>query len=235
MKKLLLFAGFLTCLPAFADPCVSGTLQSYINLGATGCSDGSAVFRNFMTVPGQNGATQVAAGAVSVTPGGTLTNPNLTFGLNLTATNSQLFESIFRFNVLGTFSGVTDQLNSPTATGNGLVLSVVDICPGGSFSGTSPSGCPAGATTLIAAFDTVAPLLLDSATFPARSAFDVFTDLTADGGGTGTARLQSATVGFTGGISAVPEPASLTFMLGGLSLIGLFARRKSQKAPTEEQ
>lgn len=208
-----------------AAPCGNSTLQGYIGLGATGCSFGAVTFSAFQLVPGQTGATPVAATGVTVAPGGSTYNPMLTFGFtNPAATSAQLLESIFRFTISGSpLTGASLGL-AGSATGDGLVTNVLNVCPNGRFAGNSPGGCPnteGGAITFVNAVDRQ---LTDSTGPLLASFFDVFVDITLDGGPSGTATLNAATLSVT----ATPEPSAGLLMAVSLAaLAGINARRKS--------
>ena len=208
---------------ATGGPCLPGTLQSYINLGAGGCQSGAVQFGSFLAVPGQFGAAPIDPGQVQVTPGGSQFNPLLLLTLNRTATGAQLFESIFRFTAMGPLEDVSIALNSPTATGNGVVTGILDVCPGANFAGSSPAGCPKTPASLIA-FKSASDAQLSAGTLVTPSSFfDVFVDLTVDGGLNGTATLSSAAVG----ISAAPEPSSVFLIAAGLGAIWVWRRRRT--------
>ena len=215
---------------AFGSPlCLTGALQSYIGLGAGGCMIGSTVFSDFTIVPGQSFANVIDPNLVQVQPG---PNPNLSFTLNAAAPAGSLLESIFRFRATGALGSAGLALGSASATGDGAALGILDICPGGSFSGNSPSGCPAGALSGVA--------LPGSGTLltASGSSFDVFVDLTADGGSAGTAALGSATVSFNVvNPTAVPEPAAFWALGTGLAVLGLYrkASRRNSLKGTKKQ
>ena len=196
-----------------AAPCVNGTLQSYINLGAAGCSVGIVDYQSFTIVPGQNFATVINPASVTVTPGGSLLNTTLRLGLNQTAEANQLFDLIFRVRAVGNLTGASAMLGTPTATGDGVSTAVLEVCPGGNFMGMSPSGCSTGAQTAIAFADAIGPNTLTDNVAAKASFFDIFFDVSIDGGTAGRATLASATLG----VNAVPEPSTMLLMALGLA------------------
>ncbi len=225
MKEFLFSGGLmlLSMAVAFGGPCLPGTLQTYINLGSTGCQIGAVQFADFTVAAGQAIATPISPGQVQVSPGGGVFNPALLFTLNQTATAGQLFESFFRFDVSGTLTGASISLGSPATTGDGAVTGILDVCRNGLFSGGAPIGCSGSAATAIAFAIAEDSQLSDSVSLGASSFFDVFVDLTADAGLSGSATLPSASVS----ISAVPEPGAMLLAGAGLALIGVLrARRK---------
>ena len=69
-RKIL--CGVVVCaagLPAQAAVCVGGSLNSYLALGASGCTVGALTFSDFVvdTFPGPT-ATQIAPGTLSIAP-----------------------------------------------------------------------------------------------------------------------------------------------------------------------
>jgi hypothetical protein len=107
--------------------------------------------------------------------------------------------------------------------GYGAVTGVLDVCRNASFAGGAPIGCPGPSGSAIAFTIAGDSQLSDSVSFSGSSFFDVFVDLTADGGLSGSATLTSASVS----ISAVPEPAAMLLVGVGLAMIGVLrARRK---------
>ena len=118
-------------------------------------------------------------------------------------------------------SSMSITLNQSSFTGDGAVIGILDVCPGAMFSGGTPVGCPSSPGSALAAVSEGGSFPSDVTTLPISSFFDVFAELTIDGGLSGTASLPSATVG----ISAVPEP-STTLLLPFVALAGAQAVRK---------
>lgn len=212
----------LSCTTSVGAPCVPGNLQTFINLGATGCQVENVQLSAFTVLDGQPSATPVDPAQVQLTPGGTALNPVLLFTLNRAANAGQLFESFFRFSASGPLAGASISLTSPAVTGDAAVTAMLDVCANGSFSGGGPFGCPTSPASLIAFAIDQSSLLSDSAGFPRASLFDVLVDLTIDGGQSGSATLNSATVGF----AAVPEPSAALLVALGLSAIGVIRVRR---------
>lgn len=221
MKKWFLHATvpfFLFGSALFAAPCVSGTLQSYINLGVTGCSVGGVDYSAFSLVPGQFGATQISPGSINVTPGGTQLQTMLLLSLNQTASAGMLLETIFRVRAAGLLSTASIALNSPTVTGDGAVTGILDVCAGGNFAGSAPSGCPTTARSALVFATAGGPnQLSDSVSFVPTSFFDIFFDVSIDGGSTGSATLTSTSLG----VNAVPEPSAIILVALGIGAIGI--------------
>lgn len=216
MRTGLFIGTLLLCSSAaFADPCLPGTLQDYINRGPIGCTLGVALFADFTTVPGQSFATIIDPASVQVTPDGTSGKPALEFTLNADANAGQLLESVFRFDVsaLGLSSSTMTLGPSSAATGDGVATATEDICPGGTFTGDQPLGCPNSPASLITFAADFGSSTSDTANFSPASFFDIFVDLTVDGGTFGSAHLDSATVQVSAQPAPVPEPASALLLL----------------------
>ena len=86
MKRACLVAliGWLLPTAAFAAPCVPGSLASYVALGSSGCSVGSALFFGFADLPVQGGAFSIPDTNVFVNPV-TAGGPGFRFNVNATA------------------------------------------------------------------------------------------------------------------------------------------------------
>lgn len=226
MKVTLLFSSILIAGTAFGSSCVTQSLQDYLNLGSAGCDIGVVSLSGFALAPGQNGATPINPLQVIVTPGGSPFAPTLAFGLSTTATAPTFLESFFRFHATGPgLVGNMLSLNSASASGDGVNTAVENICPGASFTGNSPLGCP-GSSSLVTFADASSSQLTDFASFPVTSFFDIFVDLSVDGGLAGSATFGSAAVQLT----ATPEPAAALLTLAGFVMFAVSSRRL--KKPT---
>jgi hypothetical protein len=162
-----------------------------------------------------------------VTPGGSQDTPTLLLTLNSSAAAGELFELFFRFNAAASvLTASSISLGSPQVTGDGAVTGVLDVCAGGQFLGVTPLGCSGVAGSAIA-FATGLPdaQLAASVGFPVSSFFDVFVDLTVDGGLNGTAVLDSAAVSVT-----TPEPSTLILMAAAFGCLGIFKSRRGRRS-----
>jgi hypothetical protein len=224
MKTSLLLGWLvvLSCAVTFGSPCLPGNLQTFINLGATGCQVETVEFTNFTLLPEQSIATPIDPTQVQVSPDGVALNPMLSFTLNRTANAGQVFKSFFRFSASDSMYGASIGLISPRVTGDAAVTAILDVCPNGSFSGGAPLGCPTSPASLVVFAIDQSSLLKSSTSFTVSNSVDVFVDVTLDGGRSGSVTLNSATVGF----SSVPEPSTGLLLALGLSLFGTLRARR---------
>jgi hypothetical protein len=212
---------------AVAAPCVPGTLQDYFDL-VGGCEIGVTSFSEFTDIPGPSGGTPIDPTLILVTPGSSVVNPHLTFTFDRTATGTDFFDNVFRFLVSGTtastrFNGARATLNGASATGNGVVTLVEDLCEDGTFDPLTPTGCTGAPETLIALATEFVSIPSASTTLGSPiSFFDVFADIGIDGGLAGTASLVSATLAF----ALVPEPPMFALLLVALAALAVTARRR---------
>ena len=224
MRTLLLCGclAVLSCTAIVGAPCFPGNLQTFIDLGATGCQVGAVQFTAFTELEGQTSATPVDPEQVQVTLSGTALNPTLLFTLNRAANAGQVFESFLRFSASGPLAGASLGLTSPAVTGDAAVTALLDVCANGSFSGPAPFGCPTSQASLVAFAIDQSSRLSDSARIDTSRFFDVLVDLTIDGGQSGSARLNSASVGF----AAIPEPSAGLLVVCGLLAIAVGRARR---------
>lgn len=212
---------------AAATPCVSGSLQDYINLAA-GCDIGGVTFSGFAVAPGQAAATPIDPNLIVVTPG-SASDPGFAFAIGVVAGAGELFEAFFHYQMLAApgaeITGASLALGASSATGDGVVTAVQDLCLGGTFDPTQPVGCTGTALSLIA-LEAEGISLGDSALFAGVSVIDVFMDFVVDGGLFGSATLGSGTTqsGTTGG-NPVAEPSTLALTLLALALAARTRRR----------
>jgi hypothetical protein len=116
--------------------CVTATLLDYVNLAPdNGCTINGSRLMNFELAPLLPGATEIDPSAIQVTPGGG-PFPQLILTLNSTAGPGQIFESFFRFNVVGGgMMGASISLGNASTAGDGAITGVLDACSGGPLSG----------------------------------------------------------------------------------------------------
>lgn len=228
MRRVLLSAVFVLAIPSLgtASPCVPGTLANYIALGAGGCSIGSTTFFDFSAGAVQNGATPVAAANVTVSPVGI--GVGLNFGFNVIAGAADLLEALIGYSVDGGLFGSNSlSMVGSSVTEDGSITAIEDKCIGGTFAGADPSTACAGTGLSLLVIDVDGfQQLSDTAAFAASSFFDVFTDVTIDGGLLGSATLNGTVTNRFGdaNAAAVPEPSAI--LLVGSGLFAFWARRR---------
>lgn len=217
------------CAPlAAANPCVSGTLQDFIDLAA-GCEIGSTVFAGFVVLPGLPAATAIDPNLIEVAPGGSVAEPALVFAFNVSSAPGDLYEAFFHYSVAAgagvALNGASVALGGASASGDGAVTAVQDLCLDGVFPGGVPPGCTGTALTLIA-FAIDADAGNDSALFANASMIDVFVDFVVDGALDGAATLGSGTSQYmTTASTPVPEPPTLALALLALAVAAGVRRR----------
>lgn len=211
----------------FAAPCTPGTLDTYIGLAA-GCTHQGGTFSDFYISAGFGLATPIDPAAVSVTPGGTPSNPSLLFALNETAPAGSVRELFLHFSAsFPVLTGLLIELGQASAQGDGVVTGITEVCSGGSFLGAWPVGCSGEYAQTLTFVTSVDKQLQDQAAVAASSFFDVFVEITPDGGltgtgGVGTFLFQLDTT--PGGGTTVPEPSTFLLLMPVLALASLRRR-----------
>ena len=213
MQRLAwIFAGFLILafqLPA--SPCVAGaTLDTYVALGAAGCTIGPQTVNNFSfsVVSVGGGATAIADTDITVTP---------TFGTNL-------YGAIFASSDFSVTSGFVNYLigftwDSLPIAGMGDVLDPGDVniltdgCVGAAFLGSSCSGAVVSVT--------VDPSQLTDTVFFSPTAILGIANHISLNADQGTASFKS----IENDVFVTPEPASFLLAALGMSMIAVGIRR----------
>ena len=202
----------LSPLTILATPCAQGSLQTYVNLGSTGCELGNWQFASFTLGPVPPFPTMDPT-LVNVTPGGTSLQPELLFTVNQTANAGEQFGLLFHFVVTGALDSVSLQFNSPSFSGDGVVWAYLDVCPDGFFT-YAPFGCPSAIPFLSPAVYQGHNEPADLRPLPNASFYHTSLHLYLDGQ-SGTASLESASIQF----NSVPEPDVMLLTLAGLGAI----------------
>lgn len=215
MKKtlLLILCTFGLSYSAFAMPCGTDTLATYMSDGS--CTIGDLTFSDFMYTSSDLG------GGLAPTPDGiTVSLATMGTGLDFNslwvAGTGQLVDSSITFTVTTTNpGGITDLdlIVAGGATGSGVASATE--------SSTSP------VLSLAAGFGTGSDVPEDSTTiFPPVDSITLTKDIGVSGGSTsGFAHLSDVYNLFSEGTSTVPEPSSLFLCAGVLAFIPI-ARRK---------
>ena len=225
MRNLLLLGCLLFVPAVFAGTCLPGTLADYVLL-PDACNINQVQFGSFFLGPVANFATEIDPALVQVTP---LSDPGavgLLFTLNANANAGEVFESFIHFSATaGWLTSATISLGSPLVTLDGAVTAVMDVCADGDFLGVEPLGCTGSPGTAIAfAIDDPNSSLSSRLDFPVSSFFDVFVDITIDGGLAGSAFLDSAAVSID-----TPEPGNLLLVTLSLASLGAIKLRRRRR------
>ena len=195
--------------------CVSGTLASYVALGSAGCSLGSDVLSGFETLSGINLSTPISPAAINITPLITAGNVGLMFTLSSNASGGSILEALVDYRMSGgSYTGASISASGTSASGNGAVTDIQNLCFGGLFGPDGVTGCSTGRTgTLL--------LLGDGSTstaFAGAASVNVTDDITFDSGGPGSANGAAGGVfadTFATSASSVPEPGALSLLIAG--------------------
>jgi len=225
--SLLALAALSVARLGVAASCVGGTLAGYVSLGAGGCTIGNNTLYDFKVFStGTAGATELAAGLVSLTPSGGNYNPSLALSVNQTDTAPTILETFFTYDISGAgYTGTAASLGGSSETVDGAVTGIANYCLGGNFGTDGVDGCPGtnGAIVTADGFQNS-----DSAGFSKVPFINVTDDFTLDGGTLGTASGGT----FTNSFTAVPEPVSIA--LAGLGLILAASHRKRATRSNKE-
>jgi hypothetical protein len=215
MKRACLTVVMCWSLPsaALAAPCVQGSLASYIALGNTGCSVGSALFFDFVDLPLQAGAVVIDDTDTLVNPVNDASGPGLRFDVNSDAGPGTFLQGVVGYTVSGVgFTSNQLSLTGSAVTPGGAVTAIERKCLEGTFA-LGATGCT-GIDAALVAFDLgLDQSLFESLTFAPATLLGVVLDVAVDAGPDATASLGSVTTQFT----VVPEPATLTLLGIGLA------------------
>jgi hypothetical protein len=237
--RIILFSACATVISMFtlsAAPCTPGTLASYIALGSTGCTVGGDTFFNFQLISNSatGGATAVGAGLISVeglgpagTTGASAVAPFLSndIGINFdtalwTTTAGQSIDDNISFDVsVGPGAAtITDAglVQDSFVTGNGSVTVAEKGCSGITFPCNQTWGVATNDSSFVA-----------NSIFTSTGTLSVEKDI-AIVAGNGTAGVSSIADVFS--TSEVPEPRSLSLLLGLGLVAGFVFKKKFQGA-----
>ena len=213
---------------AFGISCAPGTLLDYVGLGASGCTVGDVTFSDFLQLAIPGAATLIPASAIGVTPVLAVGEAGLAFDVGVAVSSGEFLDTRFRFRVNDTLGGATLAMTGASATGDGAVSVVEEICLGAPF-GPACGGAALAPPLGVFAVDGIADLS-DSGTFASASLLGVIADVGVDAGETGTAALELVTLRFQTGAStppAVPGPSPLVLLVAAGAAAGACRRAKN--------
>lgn len=228
MRRLLPLVFIVLAWPASgssAPLCVSGTLDTYIALGDGGCEFAGALFANFSSVASPSGGVEIDATGITVNP----FDLGLDFTLAADVAAGDLTGVLIGYQLSGPSLGDASlSMTGTTVTPDGVVFVVEDICIGGLF--TPLPVCDGTPVSLIAVDDGFGAFPTDDESFAADTFFDIFVDITLDGGLAGAAALDGTVrTAFRGGATPpVPEPSALLLVASGL-IASLASRRRNRR------
>jgi hypothetical protein len=229
-RSVLLAAAFVFVLAGrsqAAPLCGADSLTNYLSLGS--CSIGGATFSNFSLVtPLPTGANAVSTNSVIVLPFNTTTSVGFQFLFDVTSTSFQLNELLFGY--LASAAGFTDAtLSTPgaTASGDGSVTAIQDLCIGGAFMTGGIRGCSAGQDANIAFAIDGDQSLSETLSFASVPLLGIVNDIAVDGGLNGNALLAGGFTNVFTVASPVPEPATVSLVAAGI--VWLMRRRGRQQ------
>jgi hypothetical protein len=221
LTRWLALASLVVAPAVVALPCANGSLADYIAIGS--CEIGDAAFSGFETLPDiPSGATEIAPNAIFVSPVATATDVGLAFAFDVAAGATEVFSTLFRFQLEQlaerTFTGVSSSLAGGSAGGDGVVLLIEDLCVGALFA-TAPTGCGGiSSLTTIAFVTDPDPEPNAAADIPASTRLDVVAQFIVDGGSGGAASLGTGTLRFAAANGQAPEPGGPLLLLTALGL-----------------
>ena len=227
MRKMVLMACLVAGVPAGASaaPCVAGSLADYIALGAGGCTFAGATLADFSSGAAP-GAIAIDPDAIFVTPaaivpgGGGPASLGVTFQLTGAAAAGEIKGN-----------GIGYSLGGPTFVARHLELANSSVEPDGVVTAVQARIDPLDPGRLLdplIVFDIgIDAELFASAALPPASFFDIFTEITLDGGLSGFAG-QDVRVTELFDPQRIPEPAALGLL--GAGLAALAWRRRVTRA-----
>jgi len=210
---------------ASAGPCLPGTLQDYVLLGSGGCTLNQVQFQDFLLAPVAGFATEIDPALIQIAPSGSVFTPTLLLTFNSTANAGEVFESFFHYTAFASPLTIASiGLGSPVVTGDGAITGILDVCAGGIFFPLQPAGCSGSPGTAVAFAIATDAQLSSGLNFAPTSFFDVFVDITIDGGLSGSAFLDSAAV-----TNTTPEPTTLLLVGLTLGILGTVKLRRPRR------
>ncbi len=194
--------------------CSPGTLSDYFAL-SDGCTVGALLFENFAQLATQpTGSTPISPNAVQVAP----VASGLAFTVDVTAGAGQLLEILFGYDVSSpAIAGASLSMSGASASGDGVVTAVKNLCEGGSFDSGDVTGCTGADDALITfALDGLTDLDESLLILPSVAFLGVVDDISVDGGLDGSASLDGGVTNQFVAANPVPEPTSCLLVATGI-------------------
>jgi hypothetical protein len=220
--KLVSLWAFAVAPVLLATPCTTGTLASYIALGATGCMDGTFNVEDF-TFTVISTTITVTTSDITVTPSTTANNFSLQFSsslFNVTGTNSIDVQIGYLWDP-GDISSLRELMNDPPVfPGESSVT--IDACLNANFVDNS---CPTTQESTQLFDDQIVRTLNSVIVFPPGvTSLGMLDTIYLAGNTTGSADITN----FSDTVVATPEPATLLLVPAAAGV--LFAWRRRTRA-----
>jgi hypothetical protein len=226
LSTLLVFG--LSARSQAAPLCTDGSLSDYLALGS--CSIGSTTFSNFALVtPLPFGATPIPTNQVTVTPFSSSTAVGFQFLFDVSSAAGLLNELLFGYQVSGPgFTAANLGLSGASATGDGGVTTVQDVCVGGAFDPGTLNNCT-GTQDANIVFQIDGDQGLSSAVlFASTLGLGIVNDIAVDGGLGGSASLAGSVTNSFTLTTPVPEPTTGVLIITGMAWL-LRSRRRGRQ------
>ena len=142
------------------------------------------------------------------------------FLFDVTSTAFQLNELLFGYFASAPgFTDVTLSMPGASATGDGVVTAVQDVCIGGAFTAGSVAGCPTSQDANIAFAIDGDQSLSETLSFASTPLLGIINDIAVDGGLGGNAALAGGITNTFTVATPVPEPTTVTLLAAGMAWI----------------